>query len=128
MKKEYSAIFALLFLAGCVFTQATMLDGTAYLPVDAEDVVLYLDEADIYGDWERIAIIHAQGDATWTRESKMLKAARKRAGKIGANGILIEDINEPSAGAQIAGEILETGSTRRGRMIAIRVFGPMDSY
>ena len=128
MRKEYSAIFALLFLAGCVFTQATMLDGTAYLPVDADDVVLYLGEADIEGEWESIAIIHAQGDATWTRESKMLKAARKRAGKIGANGILIEDINEPSAGAQIAGEILGTGSTRRGRMIAIRVFGPMDSY
>ena len=131
MRKEYSAIFALLFLAGCVFTQATMLDGTAYLPVDADDVVLYLDEADIEDiedEWESIAIIHAQGDATWTRESKMLKAARKRAGKIGANGILIEDINEPSAGAQIAGEILGTGSTRRGRMIAIRVFGPMDSY
>ena len=128
LKKEYSAIFALLFLAGCVFTQATMLDGTAYLPVDAEEVILYLDEADIDGEWESIAIIHAQGDATWTRESKMLKAARKRAGKIGANGILIEDINEPSAAAQIAGEILGTGSTRRGRMIAIRVFDRAESY
>jgi len=115
-------LFALVLLAGCVQTQATLLDGSTYPAVDSEDVVLYLSEDDIPTEWKPIAIIHAQGDAQWTRESRMLRKARERAGTLGANGILIEDINEPSAIAQVAGEVLGTGSTRRGRMVAIRVF------
>ena len=90
-------------------------------PVHPDDVIIYLSEDDIDGEWENIAIIHAQGDSQLTRESKMLRKAREQAGEIGANGILIEEIKEPSAGAQIAGEVLGTGSTRRGRMIAIYV-------
>lgn len=115
-------IAMILFLAGCVQTQATLLSKSDYPPVDPDDVVLYLDESDIAGEWEKIALIHAQGDAQWTRESKMIKSARKRAGEIGANGILIEEIKEPSAAAQIAGEVLGTGSTRRAKIIAIYVF------
>lgn len=114
---------ALLLLTGCVQTQATLLDGTTYPPVHEDDVVIYLSEDDIPGDeWKAVAIIHAQGEAQWTRESQMLRKARKRAAELGANGLLIEDIDEPSAVAQVAGEWLGTGSTRRGRLIAIRVF------
>lgn len=113
---------ALLLLAGCVQTQATLLDGTTYPPVHEDDVVIYISEDDIPADWKPIAIIHAQGEAQWTRESQMLRKARERAGELGANGLLIEDINEPSAVAQVAGEVFGTGTTRRGRLIAIRVF------
>jgi len=122
MKKSYLLLLAVLFLAGCVQTQATLLDDSYYEPLDAQDVVLYLNEADIESEWKNVAIIHAQGDSQWTRESKMLRKARERAAELGANGILIEEIKEPSAAAQIAGEVLGTGSTRRGRIIAIYVF------
>lgn len=113
---------ALLLLVGCVQTQATLLDGMTYPLVHENDVTIYLNEDDIAGDWKPIAIIHAQGEAQWTRESQMLRKARERAGDLGANGLLIEDISEPSAAAQVAGEVLGTGTTRRGRLIAIRVF------
>lgn len=113
---------ALLLLAGCIQTQATLLDGTTYPPVHEDDVIIYLNEEDIPADWKPIAIIHAQGEAQWTNESQMLRKARKRAGGLGANGLLIEDIDEPSAVAQVAGEVFGTGTTRRGRLVAIRVF------
>jgi hypothetical protein len=121
MKRALPFLTLILLLAGCVQTQATMLADFDLPPVHPDDVVIYLSESDIVGDWEKIAIIHAQGDSQLTRESNMLRKARERAGEIGANGILIEDIKEPSVGAQIAGEVLGTGSTRRGRMIAIYV-------
>ncbi len=121
-RATFLPLAALLFLVGCIQTQATLLDGTTYPPVHEDDVVIYLNEEDIAGDWKPIAIIHAQGEAQWTLESQMLRKARERAGELGANGLLIEDINEPSAVAQVAGEVLGTGSTRRGRLIAIRVF------
>lgn len=113
---------ALLLLVGCVQTQATLLDGTTYPPVHEDDVIIYLNEDDIASDWKPIAIIHAQGEAQWTNESQMLRKARKRAGELGANGLLVEDIKEPSAVAQVAGEVLGTGTTRRGQLIAVRVF------
>ena len=95
-----------------------------YVPTPSilQDVVIYLSEADIPADWKPIAIIHAQGEAQLTTESKMLRKSRERAAELGANGLLIEEIKEPSAAAQIAGEVLGTGSTRRGRVVAIRVF------
>lgn len=122
MKSLLFPFLALLLLAGSVQTQATLLDGTTYPPVDPADVVIYLSEDDIPADWKPIAIIHAQGEAQLTTESKMLRKSRERAAELGANGLLIEEIKEPSAAAQIAGEVLGTGSTRRGRVVAIRVF------
>lgn len=121
-RTHYLPLAALLLLVGCVQTQATLLDGTTYPPVHEDDVTIYLNEDNIVGEWKPIAIIHAQGEAQWTRESQMLRKARQRAGDLGANGLLIEDINEPSAVAQVAGEVLGTGTVRRGRLIAIRVF------
>ena len=42
----------------------------------------------------------------------MIKAAKKKAASIGANGIILGEMNEPSAGAKIAGAIFGTGTTR----------------
>ena len=123
MKRSlFLPLAALLLLVGCIQTQATLLDGTTYPPVHEDEVVIYLNEDNIAADWKPIAIIHAQGEAQWTNENQMLRKARKRAGELGANGLLIEDIDEPSAVAQVAGEVLGTGTTRRGRLIAVRVF------
>ena len=122
MNKYTLLLTGLLLLSGCIQTQATMLANTDYPPVHPEDVVIYLDEADIEGDWEKIAIINAQGDSRFTRESKMLEKAREKAGEIGANGLLIEEIKDPSVFAEIAADVLETRSRRRGKLIAIRVF------
>ena len=76
MKSLLFPFLALLLLAGCVQTQATLLDGTTYPPVDPADVVIYLSEDDIPADWKPIAIIHAQGEAQLTTESKMLRKSR----------------------------------------------------
>ncbi len=50
MKSLLFPFLALLLLAGCVQTQATLLDGTTYPPVDPADVVIYLSEDDIPAD------------------------------------------------------------------------------
>lgn len=110
-----------LVLGGCVVTSVTPLSNKQYDPVSPDQVVIYLDETDIPGEFEKLAIINAKGESSWTDEKQMYERARKDAAKIGANGILVEQVKEPSAGAKIAGAFLGTGSQRTGTMIAIRV-------
>lgn len=121
MTRHISPLLLTLLLAGCVQTQATMLSGETYPPTLESDVVIYLSEADIPGEFKKIAIINAQGESSWTNEQQMYTAARKRAAKIGAHGVLIEEVDEPGSGAKVAAAIFGTGTTRRGQMIAIRL-------
>ena len=51
----------------------------------------------------------------------MLKSMRKKAAAVGANGIIMDGINEPSAGAKIAGAVFGTGAERKGKSVAIFV-------
>jgi hypothetical protein len=113
----------LLFLTGCVATEATMLSNRTYPATMSEDVVIYLEEKDVPGDFEKIAIIHTEGDYEMTSEKQMLEAARRRAAKVGANGILIQRLKDPSTGAKVAQAIFGTEANRKGEMIAIRVMG-----
>lgn len=116
-------ILALGFIVGCVTAEATMLANESYEPVPVEEVTIYLSVDDIPGEFEKIAIINAQGSSTMTKKKQMYEKAREKAAEVGANGVLVgEDaIDEPSTGAEIAGAVLGTGSTREGEMIAIRV-------
>jgi hypothetical protein len=66
----------------------------------------------------------------------MIKSMRERAATVGANGIILDNIDEPSAMAKIAGQVAQIGADavgqiaeisaeRKGRAMAIYV--PADS-
>jgi hypothetical protein len=111
-------------LAGCIQTQATMLDPTARPAVPAEEVRVYRTAESIECDYAEVALIHAQGGANFTNENQMIEAAKKRAGTIGANGVVLGTIDEPSAGAKVAGAIFGVSPDRRGEMLAVYVYDP----
>jgi hypothetical protein len=93
----------------------------------AEDqVAVYRTAAQVPGRYEEVALLNAKGEASWTNEEKMFNSMRKKAGEMGANGIILDAINEPGAGAKVAGAVLGTGVERKGKAIAIYVF-PADS-
>ncbi len=116
------AVVCLTVLA-CINAQVTRIGAPVmYNPVMEDSVEVYLAEADIPCKFEKIAVIHAQGEGTWTNEDQMIRKAKKEAGKIGANAILITQVNEPSAGAKVAGAIFGVGTTRRGQIVALRLF------
>jgi hypothetical protein len=124
MRAIAPAIVALVTLSGCVQTQATMLDPTARPPIPEEQVRVYRTEESIECEYDEVAIIHAQGGANFTNENQMINAAKKRAGQIGANGVVLGTINEPSAGAKVAGAIFGVSPDRRGEMLAVYVYDP----
>lgn len=115
-------LFLMLVANGCVATQATMLRPAAqYGPVNPAQVQVFLREGDIKTPYEKVAIIYAQGEATMTDEVQMIAAAKEKAAQIGANGVVLSKIDEPSAGAKVAGMIFGVGVMRRGEVIGIRL-------
>ena len=108
-------------IAGCVSTSVTPLNNKRYTPVTPADVVLYLDEADIPGSYEKVAVLYARGDHAWTDEDQMFGKVRKKAAELGANGVLIQRIKEPTTGDKVARVFLGTDADRRGEMVAIYV-------
>lgn len=50
-----------------------------------------------------------------------MKSMRKKAAEVGANGIIMGNIDEPGAGAKVAAAIFGTGAERKGKSVAIFV-------
>jgi hypothetical protein len=115
---------AVLILIGCVSTNATLLGtSTAVRPKLAPEVVRIYRTADqVKGKYEEVALINASGESGSTSEATMLEAMRKKAAQVGANGLILDAISEPSAGAKIAGVVFGTGSERKGKAVAIFIF------
>lgn len=53
----------------------------------------------------------------------MFYSMRKMAAKVGANGIILGEINEPNAITKVAADIAKTGTVRKGKAMAIYVAG-----
>jgi hypothetical protein len=95
MKQVQTAVLAALsagiFVSGCVSARATMLGKESYGPVPEQDVRIFLEESDVPDTCEKYALITAAGDVNSTSKAQMLAAARRRAGKVGANAVLVTE-------------------------------------
>jgi hypothetical protein len=114
-------------LTGCVTAHTTMLSPNRYAPVPASDVHLYLEPEEVPAECERIALIHASGDVNLTNERRMIAAARKRAGKAGANAVAIRSMRDPGLGTRVAAEVFDLPADRKGELLAFRCPGPSDA-
>ncbi|MFO0071037.1 MAG: hypothetical protein ACK55A_02930, partial [Gemmatimonas sp.] len=115
-----------LALAACVRTKSVLVDPSAP-PLPARDpanvrIFTSSEELDTLA-YTRVALIEATASGELTSQSGMLQAMRKKAAKLGANGILLPSINEPGAGAKVAGAVFGTGTQRKGNVVAIRITG-----
>lgn len=109
----------LLATVGCVTARATMLVPTGGLvPVPADQVRIYLEPADVPASCREIALIETEGDASSTNRAEMIEAARRKAGSVGANALVLGEMEEPSTGRQVANAILGIRADRRSQMVA----------
>src|SRR6266568_3137417 len=115
--KLMAIVFALaLVSAGCVAVNSTQLGALTTRPaIDPVDVAIYRIAAQVHGRYDEVALINASGSSGFTNENGMLEAMRKRAAKLGANGVILDAISEPSAGAKVAAAIFGVGAERKGK-------------
>lgn len=117
-------LVSLLVATACVSTNATMLNPTpvARPAIAPEEVRIYRTADQVAGRYEEIALLNSTGESNWTNEQKMMESMRKKAGELGANGVILDAINEAGAGAKVAAAVFGTGTQRKGRAVAIWVF------
>ncbi len=113
--------------SACLTTRAVLVDPTAprYAAVPPESVRIFTDQSELDTlEYVRVAIIEATGSGEFTSQTAMIEAMRKKAAELGANGVLLPRIEEPSAGAKVAAAVFGTDTERKGSVVAIRVLGP----
>jgi len=110
--------------AGCTRTNAALIDNSVHLARTCPDGVKLYTSPDKVGEtYTEVALLNSAGSTGFTTESGMMKSMRKKAADVGANGIIMGGIDEPSAGAKVAGAFLGTGTERQGKSVAIFVPG-----
>ncbi|HVZ47418.1 MAG TPA: hypothetical protein VG916_01430 [Gemmatimonadaceae bacterium] len=118
------ALAALVAAVACVQTNATMLNpAPANHPrTPADKIRIYRTADQVKAKYDEVALLNSTGESNWTDEAKMMESMRKKASEVGANAIILDAINEASAGAKVAAAVFGTGTQRKGRSIAIYVY------
>jgi len=122
MTKARLYIFGLLLaLVSCVTVNKSVLETSyAATPIPKEEVHVYLAGDDV-PEHTRVAILNAEGDGDLTNEGQMIDKLREEAGKLGANAIILGEVEEPGTGAEVAQAFLGTSANRKSRAIAVFV-------
>ena len=121
MKAWIGLLGLALVVAACVTVNKSVLDQSFMdAPLPRERVHVYLPGDEIPAH-TRIAILNAEGDVDVTDEAQMIDKLREEAGKLGANAIVMGEIDQPGTGEQVAKAILGTTAYRRSQAIAIYV-------
>lgn len=111
-------------LSACVTTNAARL-GTATEnrpAVPPQNVALYRLASQVPGPYEEVALLNSSGDSGFTDEAKMFESMKKKAGEVGANGVILDAVSEPGHGAKVAAAIFGVSAQRKGKALAIWVF------
>jgi hypothetical protein len=126
MKLLASIAAAAVFLVACVSTNASLIDPSVHLARTCPDgIKLYTTPDRVGQPYREIAVLNAKGESNWSDEDDMIESMRDKAAEVGANGIILSGIDEPSALTKVIGQVAKTGSQRKGKALAIYV--PSDS-
>ena len=127
MKRQLPLFAAAAVLLGaCVSTNAALIDPTVHLARTCPSAIkLYTTPDKVGRPYREVALLNAKGESNWSDEGDMIESMRDKAAEVGANGIILKGIDEPSALTKVIGQVAKTGSQRKGNALAIYV--PSDS-
>lgn len=112
--------WTLAVLAGCVSVQSTRLGSGLIRPsVSPDKVAIYRNAEQVRAQYEEVALLSAAGDYSLTNEEQMYKKMREKAGALGANGIILDSLSEPTTGAKVANFLIGTTAERKGKAVAV---------
>jgi len=85
------ALVLALVVAACAKTEAVRLDSAPLrAPVAAEKVTIYKTPEDVHGHYEEVAMLSASGDVAITSQDEVYASLRRKAGELGANGVILQ--------------------------------------
>src|SRR6476619_34995 len=99
LKSLFAAASALAICA-ChyVSTSATLIDPSLRLARTCPDAVrLYTVPDRVQQPYREVALLNSVGQTTYSSEGDMIKSMRDKAASVGANSIILDNIDEPSS-------------------------------
>jgi hypothetical protein len=120
-----------------VSTNAALVDPSAHFAKTCPAAVkLFTTPERVQQPYHEVALISSRGQTSYSSEGDMINSMREKAARVGANGIILNGIDEPSAMAKVTGEVAQVAvdaagmfgtisAERNGRAMAIYI--PADS-
>ena len=111
-----------LVISGChsVSTNASLVDPTLRLAKTCPAAVkLYTLPERVPQPYQEVALLNSVGQTSYSSESDMIKSMRERAATVGANGIILSGVEEPSAMAKLAGQVAQIAADASGQIATI---------
>jgi hypothetical protein len=121
MIRRIAWVVTCVVLTGCVSVSKSVLTREyASQPVPRDNVYVFLKSAgdEIPASCRRVAILHASGPEA-ASEGTIVDRLREEAGKLGANAVWIQTMEEPGVGERIAGTLLGIGVDKDSDAIAL---------
>jgi hypothetical protein len=109
-------------LSAChsVSTNATLIDPSLHMARTCPAAVKLFTTPDrVQQPYREVALLHSSGQTSYSSEDDMIKSMREKAAKVGANGIILSGIDEPSAMAKIAGQVAQVAADAAGQIAQI---------
>ena len=113
MKIKCTILILMLVLIGCVSVNKTLLNPSPTDKLFIQSEVQVYFASDEIPENTRVAFLAGKGNVSFTDESDLIERFREEAGKLGANAIILEYIEDPSS--------LDTTPDRKARAMAIYV-------
>ncbi|WP_294015595.1 hypothetical protein [uncultured Treponema sp.] len=113
--KKLISLFTLLFICFILFSCAS---GTSFVTgkkrpyVNPDRISIYTEPPE---DYEVIGIVSASSDSGFTDQGSLnyaIAELKKQAGKIGANGIILESISKSNSGGSFVGNVFVADSAQ----------------
>jgi hypothetical protein len=100
MMKTYQVLSAALLLAGCA-TSSHIVVGTTRAPISPDQVKVYLYPPEKY---EEVAVVDASSRQSFSpgdqaKTDKVIARLKEEAAKLGANGLLLQGVEDQYAGS-----------------------------
>jgi hypothetical protein len=122
MSNRFLPLVVTAVLAACVTVSKTVLTEEyvgAPVPPGQVNVLMALMGDTIPRECTRIAILHASGDEDVTDEGDFLEKLREEAGKLGANTLFVQTMEDPGTAERIASGVFGTSSDRDSDSLAL---------
>ena len=112
-------LICLFILCGCTSVSKTVLIDNLP-PVSSHEVQVFFP-GDEVPPHSRVAFIAGEGADYWSDRAQLLRRLRETAGKLGANGVIVQAVEESSGGEKLVGALTGFGSSRKQDAIAILI-------
>lgn len=105
-------------LTGCVTVSKSVLMDRSAQPVPRDQVTLLLATDSVPSTCQRVAMLHGSGPDSFTDEGDMWNKLRDEAGKLGANAVQMQSMEDPGGGERFAAALFGTQADRDSEAVA----------